>query len=83
MKRLSLVFSCALLLSGCFTVGSIVVDEGCDNLVYSGTRASWDARWHGGIVDLPFSFVVDTVLLPYTVPATVIDSCSMEVSVSA
>ncbi|MBE9557257.1 MAG: YceK/YidQ family lipoprotein, partial [Proteobacteria bacterium] len=26
---------------------------------------------HGGFIDLPFSFVFDTILLPYTIPRTI------------
>jgi hypothetical protein len=40
------------------------------NLLYSGTRFSF-TNVHGGIVDVPFSLVADTVTLPYTIPRTI------------
>lgn len=62
----------ALALSGCATTIA-VFEEDPDNLVYSGTRRDLDgwALAHGGFLDLPFSFVFDTVLLPYTIPRTI------------
>ncbi|MBE9557747.1 MAG: YceK/YidQ family lipoprotein, partial [Proteobacteria bacterium] len=61
----------ALALSGCATTVT-VFEEDPDNLVYSGTRRDLDgwAFAHGGFIDLPFSFVFDTILLPYTIPRT-------------
>jgi uncharacterized protein YceK len=62
----------ALALSGCATTVT-VFEEDPDNLVYSGARRDLDG-WvfiHGGFLDLPFSFVADTVLLPYTIPRTI------------
>jgi uncharacterized protein YceK len=62
----------ALALSGCAT-SVTVFGEDLDNLVYSGTRRDLDgwAFAHGGFLNLPFSFVFDTVLLPYTIPRTI------------
>ncbi len=62
----------ALALSGCATTITVFEEEP-DNLVYSGTRRDLDgwALAHGGFLDLPFSFVFDTVLLPYTIPRTI------------
>jgi len=39
------------------------------NQIYAGTRAS--AQGHGTQIDVPFSLIVDTVILPYTIPRTI------------
>ena len=73
MARLTLAAgTLALALSGCAT-SVTVFEEDSDNLVYSGARRDLDgwAFAHGGFIDLPFSFVFDTVLLPYTIPRTI------------
>lgn len=62
-----------LTFAGCGTIMTIVGDAqtGCRlNLLYSGTRFSF-TNVHGGIVDVPFSLVADTVTLPYTIPRTI------------
>lgn len=71
-RPLALLSALALVLSGCATTVT-VFDEDPDNLVYSGTRRDLDgwALAHGGFLDLPFSFVFDTILLPYTIPRTI------------
>lgn len=72
LKSMTLLACLALALSGCATTIT-VFEEDPDNLVYSGTRRDLDgwAFLHGGFLDLPFSFVFDTILLPYTVPRTI------------
>ncbi len=72
MHRICCGLCVTLALSGCAT-SVTVFDEDPDNLVYSGTRRDLDgwAFLHGGFLDLPFSFVFDTVLLPYTIPKTI------------
>jgi len=55
--------------SGCGTLANIAGDEP-KNKIYVGTRASL-GNVHGGILDAPFSFVLDTILLPYTIPVTI------------
>lgn len=43
------------------------------NKVYIGVRQDL-TEWtliHGGFLDLPFSFIADTILLPYTIPKTI------------
>jgi uncharacterized protein YceK len=69
----------ALALSGCAT-GVTVFEEDPDNLVYSGARRDLDgwAFAHGGFIDMPFSFVADTVLLPYTIPRTIWNHATAE-----
>ena len=57
-------------LSGCGTVGSLV-DREQPTKVYAGTRAS--ANSHGGMLDTPFSLVLDTALLPVTIPWTLVN----------
>ena len=72
IHKLLLAGALALVLSGCATTIT-VFDENPDNLIYSGTRRDLDG-WtfaHGGFLDLPFSFVFDTILLPYTIPRTI------------
>ncbi len=63
---------CLLLLSisGCGTIGRLIDDDGCQNLLFSGTRASL-GNPHGGFLDAPFSLVADIIVLPYTIPATI------------
>ena len=72
VPRLALLACFALAVSGCATTVT-VFEEDPDNLIYSGTRRDLDgwAFAHGGFIDLPFSFVADTILLPYTVPRTI------------
>lgn len=61
-------------LAGCYTIYALSRDAGCDNLIYAGTKLSWESN-HGGFIEMPFALVADTVVLPYTIPATAIDSC--------
>ena len=60
-------------LSGCGTVVSVFCDSDvCGKLEpYSGTRLV--ANGHATQLDVPFSFVLDTALLPLTVPKMVVD----------
>ena len=72
IHKLLLAGALTLALSGCAT-GYTVFEEDHKNLVYSGTRQDLNG-WvfiHGGILDLPFSFIADTILLPYTIPRTI------------
>lgn len=67
-----LLFTC----SGCLSINGIMNDE--EKLVYIGVRTDAKAiNYFGrnepgwelmGLIDLPFSLVMDTVLLPYTIP---------------
>lgn len=57
----------ALVLTGCGTVSSL---DRPDGYVYSGVRFDLDQRDWAEVIawfDLPFSFVLDTLLLPFTV----------------
>lgn len=62
----------ALSLSGCATLANTFEDEP-KNKVYVGVRQDFTG-WtfaHGGLIDWPFSLVLDTILLPYTIPKTI------------
>lgn len=68
--RLSL-FACLVpVLAGCGTLANTFEPEP-ENKIYVGVRADLGAVGHGGLLDLPFSFVLDTLLLPYTIPKTI------------
>ena len=59
-------------LSGCATLANTFEDEP-KNKIYIGTRQDF-TLWtfiHGGIFDWPFSLILDTILLPYTIPVTI------------
>lgn len=58
--------------SGCSTLFYISEDEP-PNKIYVGTREIL-RNPHRVLLDLPFSFVLDTVLLPYTIPVTIYNS---------
>ncbi|WP_313713980.1 YceK/YidQ family lipoprotein [Pseudomonas sp.] len=74
MKRIvkCLVLTLPLLLSGCWSTLIHLDGERC---VYPGTRLGWSfATQNGaggwvGLIDVPFSFALDTVLLPYDLTA--------------
>lgn len=70
VKRV-VVVSLAFMVSGCMTVGTLA-DSETKNKVYSGTIAHVEnGCGHGLCLDLPFSLVLDTVLLPVTIPFTI------------
>ncbi len=61
------------LLSGCATIGTLSEKE-TKNKVYSGTIRHVELKCaHGVCIDFPFSFVADTVLLPITIPWTLVN----------
>ncbi|MGE8114485.1 MULTISPECIES: YceK/YidQ family lipoprotein [Pseudomonas] len=74
MKRIAkyLALSLPLMLSGCWSTLTHLDGERC---VYPGTRFGWNfATRNGpsglvGLIDVPFSFALDTVLLPYDLTA--------------
>lgn len=74
MKRTAkrLVLTLPLLLSGCWSTLIHLDGERC---VYPGTRFGWNfATQNGaggwvGLIDVPFSIALDTVLLPYDLTA--------------
>ncbi|MFJ4067681.1 YceK/YidQ family lipoprotein [Pseudomonas sp. NPDC089996] len=74
VKRVAkcLVLALQLLSSGCWSTLAHLDGERC---VYPGTRFGWNfATRNGagglvGLIDVPFSFALDTVLLPYDLTA--------------
>jgi uncharacterized protein YceK len=54
--------------SGCGTMSALGNDRMWPNQVYAGTRAA--AGGHATQLDIPFSVVADTIVLPYTIPRT-------------
>lgn len=62
----------SVLTTGCSTLFNISGDEP-PNKIYVGTRSTL-RNPHGALLDLPFSFVLDTILLPYTIPVTIYNS---------
>ena len=62
-------------LSGCVTIKTLSEDKPC-NKIYSGTIGNLTDGWwlgHSLFLDVPFSFVLDTVVLPYAIPKTIIN----------
>jgi uncharacterized protein YceK len=65
--RISLVLV-ALAVSGCGTIGTLGEPQ-TRNKVFSGTVRDIELECaHGTCLDLPFSFVADTIVLPVTIP---------------
>ena len=70
--RLALAAFLLPLLAGCGTLANTFEDEP-KNKIYIGVRSDF-GEWafgHGGIIDWPFSLVLDTIFLPYTIPRTI------------
>jgi uncharacterized protein YceK len=69
------IFAILFILIGCGTFGTVIIEDNkeCKSLIYSGTRAMSQGNPHSMFfIDIPFSFVADTILLPYTIPATLL-----------
>ena len=68
----SLLLALLLSLSGCWSLMYHLDGERC---FYPGTRQGWAWGTHNGpsgglfLIDVPFSFALDTVLLPYDMTA--------------
>ncbi len=75
--RLPLLAFLLPLLAGCGTLVNTFGDEP-RNKIYVGVRVDLDAFGHGGFLDLPFSLVLDTILLPYTIPRTIANYAAAE-----
>ena len=67
MKRLVIPLACFC--SGCGTLVTLTDNKEWPNQIYAGTRAS--ANGHATQIDVPFSLIADTVVLPYTIPRTI------------
>ncbi len=66
--------NCMFWRSQCVSVESLQNTE--PNKIYAGTRAHLTLKCaHGVCIDAPFSFVVDTLLLPVTIPWSVVNYC--------
>jgi uncharacterized protein YceK len=65
-----------LLVTGCATIGTVGQHNDHPTQVYSGTSAELSSRWAfmHMFLDVPFSVVADTIVLPYTIPATIMNS---------
>lgn len=59
------VFLC----QGCGTLVALSDNKQWPNQIYAGTRASYQG-FHTQL-DVPFSCIMDTVVLPYTIPRTI------------
>ena len=66
LKTLTMLMGLSLLISGCGTIATATGEKG-EFGIYSGTHRSVENGFHT-ILDTPFSFVADTVLLPITIP---------------
>jgi uncharacterized protein YceK len=63
----------AMALSGCATIATLGEPE-TKNKVFSGTIRHFElACGHGQCVDFPFSLIADTVILPATIPWSIIN----------
>lgn len=73
MKQKAAWLLVLVLLSGCTTIGTLSEDE-TRNKVYSGTIRQVELGCaHAVCLDFPFSLVADTLLLPITIPWTLVN----------
>jgi uncharacterized protein YceK len=69
-----------LLSSGCVTIMTLSEPQPC-NKVYSGTIGNLSDGWwlaHSLFMDVPFSLIADTIVLPYTIPKTIVNYAQEE-----
>lgn len=74
LSSIALIAGIAIL-GGCVTINTISEEKPC-NKVYSGVIGNVSDSWwlmHSLFLDIPFSFVADTLVLPYSIPKTVIN----------
>lgn len=66
MKKLFIIFTALLILTGCGTVVKLI-DPTEPYESYPGTQYDWKMaqKWGIPILDLPLSFLLNTTLLPY------------------
>ena len=70
-------------LSGCSTVGTLS-DAKTENKIYCGTTELIDHKCIGGACfDFPLSLIADTLLLPVTIPWTLINQPDNEQRITA
>ena len=64
------IISC-MYISGCTTIITLSEPE-TKNKIYSGTVRQIELKCaHGTCLDFPLSFILDTVILPITIPVTI------------
>ena len=67
------VMMAVTLLAGCATIGTLSEDE-TKNKVFSGTIRHGELKCaHGTCLDFPFSLAADVLLLPITVPWSLVN----------
>lgn len=72
-RRLYIIIILALVASSCTTIGTLTEPE-TKNKIYSGTIRQAELKCaHGTCIDFPFSFAADTLLLPVTIPWTLVN----------
>jgi len=72
MRKILILCLLTTLISGCVSIKTVSEAKPC-NKIYSGTVGNLTDGWwlmHSLFLDVPFSFVLDTLMLPYTVPKT-------------
>jgi len=72
MRNIFLLSLLITFLSGCISIKTVSEAKPC-NKIYSGTVGNLTNSWwlaHSLFLDVPFSFVLDTLMLPYTIPKT-------------
>lgn len=73
VSRLVAAVSASLMLIGCATSGTLAEPE-TKNKIYSGTIRHFELKCaHAVCLDFPFSLVADTLLLPITIPWTIVN----------
>jgi uncharacterized protein YceK len=74
----SFLLAALITLSGCATLATLSEDE-TKNKIYSGTIRHIELKCaHATCIDAPFSLVLDTLLLPFTIPKTIWNSSKSE-----
>jgi len=68
-----LCLSAATLLCGCGTMMTVGENRAYPVQAYSGIQAGFRNGLTHTLLDVPFSAAADTVVLPYTVPATIVN----------
>ncbi len=72
-RNLCIPLLAAGLLADCGTLYTATAEK-CGSLYpYSGTAAA--ARGHATQLDVPFSLIADTLLLPYSLPKSLVQDC--------
>ena len=67
------LIACTGVLAGCATIGTLSEDE-TKNKVFSGTIRHGELKCaHATCLDFPFSFVADVILLPITIPWSLVN----------